>query len=369
MGSRIGRRDFLRSAGAIGALGAGGGFVDRAVSIVNDPSDAVAGAGPVQWALGELEASLSAQGIAVRRYPRIDNAALAADLCIVAGGADKAPPRPTVLPDAHESLAIVPVLLNDRNVLFACGRDSRGLTYAVLELADRVLNSDNPIAALAISKPIVEQPANKVRSIARLFTSDVEDKPWYNDREMWPNYLTMLATHRFNRFDLCFGIGHDFLRNVTDAYFLFAYPFLLAVPGYDVRVPQLADAERDRNLAMLRFISEQASSRGLHFQLGIWMHGYQWIDSPNPNYTIEGLTKETHGPYCRDAVRALLKACPAIGGFTFRIHAQSGGEQGSFDFWKMVFEGVRTCGRPSDIHIHANGMNQEILVLRFATRL
>ena len=50
--------------------------------------------------------------------------------------------------------------------------------------------------------PIVEQPANRVRSIARLFTSDVEDKPWYNDREMWPQYLTMLAAQRFNRFHL-----------------------------------------------------------------------------------------------------------------------------------------------------------------------
>ncbi len=27
-----------------------------------------------------------------------------------------------------------------------------------------------------------------VRSVTRLFTSDVEDKPWYNDREMWPAY-------------------------------------------------------------------------------------------------------------------------------------------------------------------------------------
>jgi len=84
--------------------------------------------------------------------------------------------------------------------------------------------------------------------------SDIEDKPWYNNREMWPQYLTMLATQRFNRFNLGFGIGYDFLQNVTDAYFLFAYPFLLSVPGYNVRVPQLPDAERDQNLEMLRYI-------------------------------------------------------------------------------------------------------------------
>jgi hypothetical protein len=73
------------------------------------------------------------------------------------------------------------------------------------------------------------------------------------------------------------------------------------VPGYNVHVPQLPDAERDANLAMLKYISEQTVQRGLQFQLGIWMHAYEWINSPKPNYTIAGLTKETHGAYCRDA--------------------------------------------------------------------
>ncbi len=64
----------------------------------------------------------------------------------------------------------------------------------------------------------------------------MEDKPWFNDKEMWPQYLTILATQRFNRFNLALGIGYDFLRNVTDAYFIFAYPFLLPVAGYNVKV-------------------------------------------------------------------------------------------------------------------------------------
>jgi hypothetical protein len=134
--------------------------------------------------------------------------------------------------------------------------------------------------------------AHAVRSVQRLFTSEVEDKPWFYDREMWPRYLDMLAENRFNRFNLSFGIGYDFLRAVTDAYFLFAYPFFLAVPGYNVRASNLADAERDRNLETLRFISEQTVSRGLQFQLGLWMHGYIWENSPHPNYTIEGSTRK-----------------------------------------------------------------------------
>src|SRR5258708_12764025 len=161
----------------------------------------------------------------------------------------------------------------------------------------------------------------------------------------------MLGANRFNGFSLAFRIGYDFIREVTDAYFLFSYPFLLAVPGYNVRVPQLPDAERDQNLKMLQFISEQTVARGMQFQLGLWMHGYEWIDSPKPNYTIEGLTRETHGPYCRDAVRALLKACPAISGITFRIHGESGVEEASYDFSKSLSHAVATTSPNVEINI------------------
>ncbi|MGH8694609.1 MAG: hypothetical protein ACREVM_10330 [Burkholderiales bacterium] len=107
-----------------------------------------------------------------------------------------------------------------RPVLLACGSDVRGLVYAVLELAD--------LPALDIRSPMVERPANAVRSVARCFVSEVEDKPWYNDRSMWPPYLSMLAAQRFNRFSLTFGIGYDFTRNIRNCYFHFAYPFLLS---------------------------------------------------------------------------------------------------------------------------------------------
>jgi hypothetical protein len=331
------------------------------VSIVTDAADAVSQAGPAVWAAQELQQALMSRGVPVFRCASLAEAK-PGDLCIVAAGSDAVPAVP-------EALGIASSNVGNKKILSANGHDSRGLTYALLELADQVRNADDPLAALAAVKGTLEQPANAVRGMARLFTSDVEDKPWYNDREMWPAYLTMLATQRFNRFHLAFGIGYDFIRQVTDAYFLFAYPFLLAVPGYRVRVPQLPDAERDRNLAMLRFISDETAARGIHFQLGLWMHGYQWIDSPNPNYTIEGLDKTTHGAYCRDAVRMLLQKCPAIGGITFRVHGESGVEEGSFDFWKTVFDGVRTCGRTVEIDMHPKGMNQQMLDIAAATGL
>ena len=373
--NEVTRRHFVKVAGiaAVGVSSFGfSDFMAKGVTIILDPADIVAGSAPALWAARELENSLTSKGITVTRIDQPGKAKQDDLNILVAGSASKSSleilkASNTNIPAVPEALGLVPAKVSGKQVLLACGQDTRGLVYALLELNDRVQNSSQPFDSLKIEKPIVEKPANRIRSLNRLFVSDIEDKPWYNDREMWPKYLTMATTQRFNRFNLSFGIGYDFLQNVTDGYFLFAYPFLLSVPGYNVKVPQLTDAERDKNLEMLRYISEQTVARGIQFQLGIWMHGYEWIKSPNANYTIEGLTAETHGPYCRDAVRALLKACPAISGVTFRIHGESGVTEGSYEFWKTVFSGVATCGRKVEIDMHAKGMDQGMTDAAVAT--
>lgn len=370
------RRCFLKAAGLAAALGvvradAAAGKA-QGLSIVVDPGDAIAGTAPPQWAAKQLEESLVARGVAVRRCERLPQATTG-DMCIVATGLDSQLARQFLkgagasVPAVPEALGLVPGRTAGKQVLLACGYDARGLVYALLDLADRVQHSADPLAAWNIQEPITERPANVIRSVTRLFVSDIEDKPWYNDLEMWPHYLTMLATQRFNRFNLGLGIGYDSLRDVTDAYFLFAYPFLLSVPGHNVRAVGLPDAERDRNLEILKFISEETVARGLQFQLGIWTHGYHWIDSPRANYTIDGLSPQNHGTYCRDALLALLKACPAISGITFRIHGESGIPEGSYDFWKTVFNGVMKCGRKVEIDMHAKGIDQAMIDVALAT--
>jgi hypothetical protein len=362
----INRRRFLKTAGTLAALSGSSAAAAPAVSLIVDPSDSVANSAPAKWAAQELERSLMAVGGSVQICRNLSEAKQG-NQCVVAAGSRSAAAQDLLkrggasIPESPEALGLVP----GSRALLATGYDTRGLVYALLDLADRVQNG----APLVPAKPSVEKPHNRIRSWTRLFTSDVEDKPWYNDREMWPQYLTMLASHRFNRFNLALGIGYDFIRQVTDAYFLFTYPFLMAVSGYNVRVPQLSDKERDANLKMLQFISEQTVARGIQFQLGLWMHGYEWIDTKNANYTIEGITKENHGPYCRDAVRALLQACPAISGVTFRVHGESGVEEGSYEFWKTVFDGVATCGRTVEIDMHAKGMDETMQKLAVATKM
>ena len=341
------RRNFVQLVGA-GAVTAGAHAANASVAVRTEAGYAPGLA--VTSAVRELESSLTAAGIGSGQ-----------------GAASSQFQIELRRPDARFGPESIEIRGASSGLAVSSGNE-RGLVYALLDLADRVRGAKDPIAELR-SAVTSEKPALRVRSIARLFTSDVEDKPWYNDREMWPQYFAMLAENRFNRFHLAFGIGYDFLQNVTDAYFLFAYPFLLEVPGYNVRATPLPDAERDSNLRMLKYISEQTVAHGLDFQLGLWMHGYKWLNSPNPNYTIEGVNAENHGPYCRDALRLLLKQCPAISGVTFRIHGESGVEEGSFQFWKTVFDGAATCGRKIEIDMHAKGMNQGMLDVAVATGL
>jgi hypothetical protein len=344
------------------------------VAIVRGPTDDLAASGPVGWASEQLRDAFDARGIPTDVVEQMSHAPMDA-MCIAVSG----PTAPMVgellervgasVPRVPEALALVPGRMAGRDVLLASGSDVRGLVYAVLELADTVACAADPIEALREQQTVVDKPANPIRGVARLFVSEVEDKPWFYDGESWRGYLSMLVSQRFNRFHLALGMGVNFLRNITDAYLLFPYPFLVAVPGYQVRALGLADEERERNLQMLRFVSDEAAARGLHFQLGLWTQGYAWIDSPQASYVIDGLTPDNHAAYCRDALASLLEACPNIAGLTFRVHGESGVPEGSYDFWKEVFRGATECGRRVELDLHPKGVDRQMIKVALDTGL
>jgi hypothetical protein len=380
------RRTFLQTAGA--AAGFGIQFSPRAaaqkppapVTIILDLSDPVAASPPAKWAVTELFNRLQAHGVLVRLVGSVAESGRG-EICIVVSGPAFTPPavippgaRP---PAAPESFCIANATIGGRRVILAAGRDARGIVYALLELADRADYEDSLETALRIESRIVEQPANRIRSVLKPFVSEVEDKPWFYDRGAWNDYLTMLATHRFNRLNLSFGIGYDFVNEIRDSYFHFAYPFFLNVPGYKVEVTVakragekpvlLTDKERERNLSLLQYISAAAAERGLDFQLGLWTHAWNFDEAPNATHRIQGLTRATHAPYCRDALHALLEACPAITGVTLRTHGESGVPEQSYPFWKTVFSGITAAGRQIEIDQHAKGIDARMIALADAT--
>ena len=375
-GKLVNRRGFLK-AGLIGAGSAlvprtGFGRAPRRVSLVIDPQDAVVCAAPVARAVGELERALCDAGADVRRVTTLGDTGPADRIVVVSSHAGT-PARSAMrgsglsLDGGVERLALVSDRAHGCDALIACATDPRGLTYAVTELVERVRGEEDPIDALAQASPLVQRPLNPVRSVMRQFTSQALDTAWYHDREMWPAYLSMLAASRFNRLHLAFGLGYDTLQSVTDSYLLFLYPFLVDVPGYGVRVTNLDAAERERNLETLRFISEQTVAHGLTFQLGVWMHGYELLNSPQARYRVEGLTPASHAGYCRDALTTVLRACPAISAVALRIHGESGIKEGSYEFWQTVFDGVRRAGRTIEIDLHAKGIDNEMIDRALAT--
>lgn len=337
---------------------------EEKIGVIVDPHSALTSSEPVQWAAGKLRDALAIKGIGV--------SAKSATFNIVVAGIDSRLATnfgPSTGIDRPETTALVPGSFLGEPALLATGVDVRGVVYGLLELAERIGLNGHPLASLRLPGPLIERTPNKVRSVARAFLSEIEDKSWFYDHAFWTSYLDTLAYARFNRFNFALGFGYDFPRGVTGDYFHFAYPYLVEVPGHEqVRVePRLQPGERERNLEMLQFIAAETVRRGMDFQLGIWTHAYQWTDSPNSDHHIVGLTPEIHAQYCRDALATVLKACPQISGLTLRIHGESGIPEGSYPFWATLFEAISGAGRVIEIDMHAKGLNQTMIDMAHKT--
>ncbi len=370
------RREFLRAAGAASAVSLAKGALaapGKGVAIIVDPRIAVLQSPSVRWAAEQLRRAIAARGVLCRIVDSRDQIHGFSFCVKFIYGLENAP-------DGFRVIAENVSALHVPGVVIAAGNE-RGFIYALLELAERVRYGRDTMAALHMTEDLKETTPNEIRCVSRYFCSELEDKTWFYDRDFWQGYLDLLAASRFNRFCLGFGLEYDFPKGVTSDYLHFPYPYLVDVPGYDVRVAQLAApdgkvltapvalsaAEREKNLQALQFIAAQTAARGLHFQLGIWTHAYQWTDSPRAYHRIEGLTPQTHAAYCRDALAMLLKLCPEIQGLTLRVHGESGIPEGSYEFWETLFTAVKGCGRTVEIDMHAKGVDEKMIDIAAAT--
>ena len=375
----VSRRSFLKRAtgAAIGSLSARGGLAaalrgSRTIALINGPDDPAVAADPAVWGIHELFLALVAAGARVRSLHRIADAGHD-DLCIVVTGVHSSLGQSILgkwrieVPSSPESLCLAEGRFDGHEVLVAAGSDARGLVYALTELADRVRHQGIDPGALRFRVPVIERPASRTRSVMRTFCSEVEDKAWFYDADYWREYLTMLATSRFNRLNFTLGMAYNYASGVTDGYFVFPYPFFVAVPGYQVKATGLTSAERDKNLRMLKFIGAESARRGLRLQLGLWTLAYRWPDSPHATYRIDGLNDEEHPPYCRDALAMLLAEVPQISGVTFRVHEESGIPIGQHSFWQTQFEAIARCGRTVEIDLHGKNLPPATLKVALET--
>lgn len=292
---------------------------------------------PVSWALGELAAALARSGVQLVRAV-----------------------------DAPELPAEGFRIRRSGSAVTIAAPDTRGAMYAVLDIVDGVTYATGPDEVGVLDR-IGDQdgrPANRVRSLTRIFSSRAEDSGWFHDRRFWDEYLTDLATHRFNRFSFGTGPGNDFTidKKVRDSYLQFLYPYVVTVPGYDVEIDGVDAAERARNLAALRYVARETTRRGLDFHLGLWNHAYRYDpdDDADP-LRITGIDDTNHAAYCRDALATLLAAVPEIRGLTFRVHVEGGIREPTHEFWRVVLSRLGEFPGLTDVDFHAKGVGEELI--------
>jgi hypothetical protein len=214
------------------------------------------------------------------------------------------------------------------------GSDERGLMYGFLAAAEQIRSEGK-------ASPQKGQPRTAIRGIRYFIHNEDLERDWYYSREYWDAFLSMLARNRFNRFNLVFAHQTDYLAP--------PYPFWVDVPEFPaIRARKLTAAERERNLEMLRYISQGAADRGIDFTLGVWEHDIQHERKPPMQPMTEGLTRDNIGPYSYAALKKVLQLCPAIRSVQMRTNSESGiPNDQQVDFYKnYVFRAIRDAGRP-----------------------
>jgi hypothetical protein len=239
------------------------------------------------------------------------------------------------LADVPEAMAVV---RDDDNRVVAAGSDEQGLMYALLEIGEQLELDGGSISVTQVA------PETRLRGIFTFLHNADCEREWFASEEHWSAYLDLLADSRFNSFQLVMGHQTNYLAP--------PFPFFVAVPEHpEVVVPGLSAAERDRNLAALRMITELAARRGLAFVLGIWQVIAWWPQSRGGHTQrsmVDGLSWENLADYTYHATRHLLAAVPAIKGLQLRVNGESGvPEQHQTEFFSStIFRAMAENPRP-----------------------
>ena len=312
---------------------------------------------PVRFAVRELRRALRQKQIGVAEAKTVP---ATKQPVFVIGIADKSSKLDRILedhalslPSPAESLLLKKIRDELQQTLLVAGRDVRGLTYAILELARTIELAPTEKGWFDVIPEITESPWLRTRSITMQLFNEELDSQWYFDEDFWRSYFAMLARYRYNNFSLTFAHQTNYMNP--------AYPWLLKVPEYpSVRVDGLTDQARNRNLEMLRRISELAHEYAIDFTFGLWTQ--QPVEVYGRTYLENFPQGPKSGDYCAKALRRLLQACPAIDGVQFRMNIESGiPEDEQKAYFQAQFDAIANCGRPVRLDLRFKGLRQQTI--------
>ena len=267
---------------------------------------------------------------------------------------------------SHEAEGVIIHWCNTgkNKILVVSGTDERGLMYTLLELSERI--RCRGIDSLSEVENIQEYPDNKVRGVDR-FLMGRRDDDWYYSEEFWNNFIKKLARNRFNRFTLITGFD--------TAYMTPPYPFFVEVPGFtDVKVKDMANGKKEKNLEMLRYMGKVCKSHGIEFFFSTWQQ-LPWTD--NQEFLVENIpdTDEKFTEYCVEGMRKLLLSCPEVDGLQLRVNLEAGirasGDRSNTHerFWIKMMDSIASIDRKIKLDLRAKGLTDGMLEYAMSTGL
>ena len=277
------------------------GADDSTVEVHPNPADPLLADPSVRWAIEDLKSALGSR-LAQATPPR-------PSIRIAIGAPPSVVPRPQ--PPAESFRVAAPVAngiessRQDIPTFNLTAADAPGLKFAVLEFADRIRHrSDWP-------QTHAEQPFLPVRGNMRLFSSEVEDKPWFYDRAMWPEYLSMLA--RIASIASTWPSESATISSARSPTPTASSPTRSSSTSPATKSAPAASPDSEPRQAISKRSATSASRPPPAACISNSASGCtvtSGTNSPHANYTIEGLTPETHAPYCRDALAPAPQGLP-----------------------------------------------------------
>src|SRR5690554_3354194 len=206
-----------------------------------------------------------------------------------------------------ESLTIQELAVNDSGppAVIVCATDTRGLNYALYELAERI--DSQPLNELVT--PVTEKPFLPIREVF-IFHNFRRPQQTYFLPAYWEQYFSLLVRTRFNRF--------RFLLTTPEKSPGLALPYFLDAPEFpEIRAVDVPPAVKEKNISLLQNISTAARRHGIDFILGL----EQTLPAEGllfPPFPVTGLSQEKIISYTYTILKKLLTLCPGIDGFFLR---------------------------------------------------
>ena len=250
-----------------------------------------------------------------------------------------------------EALIIQEIQINGENSLIACGFDTRGLDYALYELAARV----NSQSVTALYKPVNETPFIKLRGVIHYFSGKELRAGWTFPREYWVNYFNFLVRNRFNSFSLVFDAP----------YFSSPFPFLFYIPEHPEVGYNFLFSEKimENNLNSLNEFATLARESGLDFHLGLHNFLPNIGELEKHPAHIDGLNSKNVESYLYLGLKQLIFSCPQISGLevNFFLEPTQNKYVNQTFFYNTFIKAIIETGNQIQLKINPEQFNSETI--------